>query len=83
VEFEPFVGVAPRMYMSLFAMTKRKKDGRVIQFVREVASPRYPGSPRAYLPNEVAAMSRLAAVIEQEQLQMEQQEFNYDGSRSS
>jgi cytidine deaminase len=83
VQFEPFVGVAPRMYMGLFAMTKRKKDGKIIQFDREKASPRYPGSPRAYLPNEIAAMSRLAGAIEQEQLQIEQQEFNYDESRSA
>jgi len=83
VHFEPFVGVAPRMYMNLFAMTRRKRDGKVIQFDREQASPRYAGSPRAYIPNEIAAMSRLAAAIEKEQLQIEQQEFNYDESRTS
>jgi deoxycytidylate deaminase len=83
VQFEPFVGVAPRMYMNLFAMTKRKKNGKVIQFDREKATLRYPGSPRAYISNEIAAMSRLAATIEKEQLQIEQQEFTYDESRSA
>ncbi len=83
VQFQPFVGVAPRMYMNLFAMTKRKKDGKVIQFDREKALPRYPGSPRAYISNEIAAMSRLAAAVEKEQLQIEQQEFTYDESRTA
>lgn len=80
VQFQPFVGVAPRMYMNLFAMTKRKKDGKAIQFDREKVLPRYPGSPRAYISNEIAAMSKLAAIIEKEQLQIEQQEFTYDKS---
>ncbi len=31
--FEPFVGIAPRQYMHLFAKTKRKqKDGKVIKW---------------------------------------------------
>jgi deoxycytidylate deaminase len=83
VQFEPFVGVAPRMYMDLFSMTKRKKDGKVIQFDRKKASPRYPGSPRAYVQNEINAMSQLEEAIEREQLQIEQQEFNYDEPRSA
>jgi len=82
VKFEPFVGVAPRMYMDLFTMTKRKRDGKVIQFDRKVATPRYPGSPRAYIANEIAAMGKLGKILQSEQLKIEQQEFNYDESRS-
>jgi deoxycytidylate deaminase len=83
VQFEPFVGVALRMYMNLFSMLKRKKEGKVIVFDRETASPRYRGSPRAYVPNEKAAMSSLEVVFEREQLKIEQQEFKYDESRDS
>jgi len=83
VRFEPFVGVAPRMYINLFTMMDRKgDDGKVIQFDRKKAVLRHPGSPRAYLANEVAAMSKLEEIIQKEQLKIEQQEFKYDESRN-
>ncbi len=82
VKFEPFVGVAPRMYMDLFTMTKRKRDGKVIQFDRKLAVPRYPGSKRAYITNEIAVMAKLGEILQSEQLKIEQQEFNYDEPRN-
>ena len=53
VSFEPFVGVAPRLYLSLFEMTERKtKDGKRVEWNKGVALPR--------------AMPPLAGFMEQE-----------------
>jgi deoxycytidylate deaminase len=53
VQFRPFVGVAPRKYMQLFTMTKRKSDdGRILAFNPSSSRPRYFGTPRVYLDNE-------------------------------
>src|SRR5260370_6706533 len=32
VQFEPFVGIAPRQYMKLFSMEPRMSDGRILLF---------------------------------------------------
>jgi len=53
VPFKPFVGVAPRQYLNLFTMTKRKTDdGKVLKFDPTSANLRYFQSPRVYLDNE-------------------------------
>jgi cytidine deaminase len=67
VQFEPFVGVAPRMYMDLFSMLKRKRDGKVLVFDRKAATPRYQGSPRAYIQNEKFFLSTLQKVLREEE----------------
>jgi cytidine deaminase len=65
VHFEPFVGVAPRRYMQLFAMLKRKgRDGKIIGFDRKRAVPRLESSPRAYLATETVAVGELQKAIE-------------------
>ena len=66
IQFEPFVGVAPRRYMDLFAMLRRKgRDGKVIQFERNKAFPRLEGSPRAYIDNETVTLANLQKAIEE------------------
>jgi cytidine deaminase len=41
VQFEPFVGVAPRRYLDLFEAGKRKEDdGRIVEFIPSDAKPR-------------------------------------------
>lgn len=66
VRFEAFMGVAPRRYMSLFAMPQRKlKDGDRIAWLPANAACRYPVINKAYLDNESAVgehtKSRLTA----------------------
>lgn len=78
VEFEPFVGVAPRKYMQLFSMLERKKNGAVLVFDRSTASLRLTASPRSYLKNETAALAVLQKKIEEKQLMVEQQELSYE-----
>lgn len=78
VQFEPFVGVAPRKYMEFFSMLDRKKDGKVIAFEPSKATPRIMGSPRAYLKNETFFLSALQKAIEEKQLMVEQQEMKYE-----
>ena len=52
VQFEPFVGVAPRQYVKLFSMGERMTDGRILTFHPSYANPRYSGNHRVYLDNE-------------------------------
>lgn len=76
IRMEPFVGVAPRMYMDLFSMKKRKTDnGKVIPFERTQAVPRLHGSPRSYLQNEKIAFDDLRSAIRTKHLMDEQQEL--------
>jgi hypothetical protein len=51
VGFEPFVGVAPRQYMNLFAMGERKRDGQVLEWKKSQALPTIMGSPASYMGN--------------------------------
>jgi deoxycytidylate deaminase len=78
VQFEPFVGVAPRKYMELFSMVQRKKDGRVLTFERSTAFPRLIGSPRSYLASEKFFLGSLQEIIEKNQMTIQQQEFIYE-----
>ncbi len=76
IKMEPFVGIAPRMYLELFAMRKRKSDdGKVMQFERVKAVPRLHGSPRSYIMNEKIAFDELGDVIRAKHLMDEQQEL--------
>jgi cytidine deaminase len=76
IPLEPFTGVAPRCYMSLFTMRKRKlDDGKAVTFDRAKAFPRLAGSPRSYIPGEVLAVAELDQRIEAKQLMFEQKEF--------
>ena len=53
ISFVPFVGIAPRKYMDLFAMTERKyRGGKVAIWKKSTAKPRLVGSPPSYLRNE-------------------------------
>jgi deoxycytidylate deaminase len=64
VSFEPFVGVAPRQYMNLFSMAKRKDaGGSVISMERNTASPQCQSSPPTYLRNEESNLIRLTRAI--------------------
>jgi deoxycytidylate deaminase len=66
IQFEPFVGVAPRRYVELFAMQERKeRNGKAIPFERKKAFPRFEGSPRAYISQETIALARLQKALEE------------------
>lgn len=53
VQFEPFVGVAPRRYIDLFTMNHRKRDGRPIKWRGDQATPKgVDDIPLLYLSKE-------------------------------
>jgi cytidine deaminase len=56
VPFVPFVGIAPRQYMNLFANDKRKNpDGTIVVFSAKSALPKFTREATVYLENEVKA----------------------------
>lgn len=63
VHFLPFVGVAPRQYMSLFdaATIERKKAGNVVEWTADTARPRQSESPQAYIFKETRRLRFLDA----------------------
>jgi cytidine deaminase len=63
VQFEPFVGVAPREYMKLFAMGSRMSDGRILLFDPSAANLRYSGNPRVYIENEAERAAILKNIL--------------------
>lgn len=83
VPFEPFIGIAPRKYIDLFTMLRRKRDGKVLEFEKANAEQRYSASPSAYTAAEKVLVGALQTAIEKKQLKIEQQEFTYDQSRNS
>ena len=65
VRFEPFVGVAPRLYMKVFEMVERKgSDGLVKRWNSTEASPRFALSHNNYLESELDEMGLLADALE-------------------
>lgn len=54
VAFQPFVGVAPRKYMELFAATdnRKTKDGKIVGRNKLNALPRFKGEPPTYVRRE-------------------------------
>ncbi len=63
VQFEPFVGVAPREYMKLFSMGLRMSDGRILLFDPSTANLRYSGNPRVYLESEIERATILRNIL--------------------
>lgn len=62
VRFEPFVGIAPGLYMDLFTMGERKKeDGTIVAWPSSDQMPRLEGSPPTYLHNEYEVLAILDA----------------------
>lgn len=60
VNFEPFVGVAPRRYMELFSMpTRETVDGSVVRFARTTATPRVV-PPSGYVEAEEVVVLELS-----------------------
>ena len=56
VPFAPFVGIAPRQYMDLFANDKRKNyDGTIVIFAAKNALPKFTQESTVYLENEIKA----------------------------
>ncbi|HXN23403.1 MAG TPA: anti-phage dCTP deaminase [Candidatus Dormibacteraeota bacterium] len=68
VQFEPFVGVAPKQYMKLFSTVQRMSDGRILMFDPLRANPRYNGNPRVYLENELEQTAILRNIMTQKSL---------------
>ena len=72
VMFEPFIGVGPQRYIDLFAMTsikwakriRKNKDGKIVQWDRERAELRNPGSVLSYLQLEQNAMMNFEEEIQ-------------------
>ncbi|HXT66502.1 MAG TPA: anti-phage dCTP deaminase [Nitrospiraceae bacterium] len=66
VRFEPFVGVAPRLYMKLFEMVERKAgDGLVRRWSPATAHPRFALSHNFYLDSEVDEIGLLVDALKQ------------------
>jgi cytidine deaminase len=59
VPFVPFVGIAPRQYMDLFAAGSRKKDGSIVAFSAKSAIPKFTQEHSVYLEREIAACKNL------------------------
>lgn len=61
VRCEPFVGIAPTIYMRMFEMgTRKSSDGRVIPWVGTKSVPRCAMSHLAYLESETDAVALLS-----------------------
>jgi hypothetical protein len=66
VEFAPFVGVAPRRYMELFTMPRRKTDdGRAVAWNATSAEPRLSDNDLTYLLREREELGELQAILRQ------------------
>ena len=63
VQFEPFVGVAPREYMKLFSMGSRMSDGRILLFDPSTANLRYRGNPPVYIESEAERATILKNIL--------------------
>ena len=60
VQFEPFVGVAPRRYIDLFTMNHRKQDGRPIKWRGDQATPKgVDDIPLLYLSKEAVFLKEV------------------------
>jgi cytidine deaminase len=69
VHLLPFVGVAPRAYLSLFPALDRKDDrGKVIPFSPADAVPRLKGHPQTYIRNETRALELLENAVKKASL---------------
>lgn len=69
VRFEPFAGVAPRRYLSLFEMVQRKDErrgGRIVVWNKASARPRLAEPLSLYQTGEQAAVAALSHLIERE-----------------
>ncbi|WP_082081774.1 anti-phage dCTP deaminase [Methylocucumis oryzae] len=72
VRFEPFVGVGPRSFFTLFStdvglaypIKRKSSDGTVTQFDRKTASLRSQLLPVSYLEREIAAIGKLSESID-------------------
>lgn len=67
--FEPFVGIAPRQYMSLFEMagseTRKDSSGKIIEWSKKDARPRLKQYTRAYRSLEQIVISNFVPELEQ------------------
>lgn len=69
IPFDPFVGVAPRLYQSLFTAGVRKgKDGKVVNFSRETAKLRYHELPNIYMEQEKVELAALVNVMKSKRI---------------
>lgn len=72
VSFEPFVGVAPRLYLLLFTMTQRKQsDGSRTEWNKASAVPRLLPPLVGYLQQEGTAGDGLLVALEKANLELE------------
>jgi len=85
VRFEPFVGIAPSLYLALFSMGIRRGDGsrwmRVAKWDRKNALPRVQGEAAAYTRNEYLAVEWLYRRMAQAKLVLERAETEHDSTR--
>jgi len=73
IPFVPFLGVAPRIYSTIFGMPERKnKDGAVIDWSPETANPRVSGSFWSYLEYEKEDVSLLTKRLKEKALNLKQ-----------
>lgn len=63
----PFVGIAPRRYMELFSaemyppVERKQRDGKIINWVKASATPRYSESTLSYIPLEEKVFTHFKA----------------------
>jgi cytidine deaminase len=72
VSFEPFVGIAPRLYLLLFAMTQRKQpDGSRAEWNKATSVPRLLPPLVGYLQQEGTAGDGLLVALEKAGIELE------------
>lgn len=72
VHFQPFIGVGPRRFISLFSLrwgmgypvTRKTKDGKRIEWEKENASLRLQMQPSFYIKREIVAMNEFISTLE-------------------
>lgn len=73
IRFQPFVGVSPRKYSSVFSMgdSIRKKDGKVLVRQKAHATPRFATPPHTYLISEKQQISVFRELLDGKELEVE------------
>ncbi|MEN3370770.1 MAG: hypothetical protein V7609_2913 [Verrucomicrobiota bacterium] len=73
IQFQPFVGVSPRKYLSVFSMGEliRKKEGKVFVKQKNASTPRFATPAHAYLVSEKQQISVFRELLQEKGLEVE------------
>ncbi len=65
VAFQRFIGVAPRRYIDLFAVERRKtEDGKIINWIPAGAAFKLNQNPTSYIAREINAIKKIDSILE-------------------